>query len=67
MENIGILPLSSQRGRCRTTPLGAGLQSTRVQTPLSSSIKYNVLRERLSEESQNIPGETLKRRGVARE
>jgi hypothetical protein len=37
----------------------AKLEGTRVQTPLSSSIKCNVLRESLSEDSQNI----LKRRG----
>ncbi len=39
----------------------ARLQSTRVQTPLS--IKCNVLRKSLSEDSQNIPCATLKRRG----
>ncbi len=44
---------------------GARLQSTRVQTPLSPSIKCNanVLRENLSEDSQNIPCETLQRKG----
>jgi hypothetical protein len=43
----------------------ARLQSARVQTPLSPSIKCNdnVLRENLSEDSQNIPCETLKRKG----
>jgi hypothetical protein len=41
----------------------ARLQSTRVQTPLSPSFKCNVLRESLSEGSQNIPCATLKRRG----
>jgi hypothetical protein len=40
------------------------LQSTRVQTTLSSlSFKCNVLRESLSVDSQNIPCATLKRRG----
>ncbi len=33
----------------------ARLQSTRVQTPLSPYFKCNVLRERLSVDSQNIP------------
>jgi hypothetical protein len=43
----------------------ARLQSTRVQGRLPSlpCIKCNVLRESLSEDSQNIPGATLKRRG----
>ncbi len=40
----------------------AGIQSTRVQTPLSPSFKSNVLRESLSVDSQNIPCATLKRR-----
>ena len=42
----------------------ANLQKTTVQTPLSSppSIKCNVLRESLSEDSQNVPCATLKRR-----
>jgi hypothetical protein len=38
----------------------ARLQSTRVQTPLSPLIKCDVLRESLSEDSQNIPCATLK-------
>jgi hypothetical protein len=42
----------------------ARLVGTRVQTPLSPSIKCNVLRESLSEDSQNIPWATLKRRGL---
>ncbi len=60
----GILSLSSQRGRCRTTRL-QDHESARVQTPLSPSIKCiaNVLRENLSEDSQNIPCETLQRQG----
>jgi hypothetical protein len=41
----------------------ARLQSTRVQTPLSPSFKCNVLHESLSEDSQNIPCATPKRRG----
>jgi hypothetical protein len=42
----------------------ARLQSTRVQTSLSSpSIKCNVLRESFSEDSQNILCATPKRRG----
>jgi hypothetical protein len=58
MENIsievlpsGILSLSSQSGPCRTLRL----HRTRVQTILYPSIKCNVLRESLSEDSQNIP------------
>ncbi len=43
---------------CKTTEY-----RTRVQTPISPvSIKCNVLRESLSEDSQNIPCATLKRR-----
>ncbi len=42
----------------------ARLHSTRVQSPLSPSIKCNVLRKSLSEDSQNISCATLsKRRG----
>jgi hypothetical protein len=36
-------------------------QSTRVQTALPPSIKCNVLRESLSEDSQNIPCATLEK------
>ncbi len=43
---------------CKTAEYG-----TKVQTPSSPCIKCNVLRESLSEDSQNIPWETLKRRG----
>jgi hypothetical protein len=61
MENIsrgqvlpsGILSLSSQRGRCRTPRL----QDYRVQEyrlPSPPSIKRNVLRESLYEDSQII-------------
>jgi hypothetical protein len=39
------------------------LQSTRVQTPLSPSTRCNVLRESLSEDSQNILCASLKRKG----
>ncbi len=49
-------------GRCRTTLL----QDYRVQEyrlPSPPSIKCNVLRESLSEDSQNISCATLKRRG----
>jgi hypothetical protein len=42
--------------------LVARLQSTRF--PYTPSIKCNVLLESLSEESQNIPGATLKSRGL---
>jgi hypothetical protein len=41
----------------------ARLQSTRVQTSSPLSFKYNVLRESLSLDSQNIPCASLKRRG----
>jgi hypothetical protein len=41
----------------------ARLQSTRVQNPLSPSFRFNVLRESLSVDSQNIPCAALKRRG----
>ncbi len=41
----------------------ARLPSTRVQTPLSPLyFKCTVLRESLTEDSQNIPGATLKKR-----
>jgi hypothetical protein len=59
----GILALFSQRGRCRTSRL----QDYRVQEyrlPSPPSIKCNVLRKNLSEDSQKIPCATLKRRGV---
>ncbi len=69
MENISIevlpssiLSLSSQRGRCRTTRL----QDYRVQEYrliFPPYIKCNVLRESLSEDSQNIPCATLKKKG----
>ncbi len=39
------------------------LQSTRVQAPLSPSIKCNVLRESRCEDSQNIPYAALKKKG----
>ena len=39
------------------------LQSTRVRLPSPPSIKCNVLRESLSEDSQNIPCATLKKMG----
>jgi len=42
-------------GGCKTTEY-----NSTVQTPLSPSIKCNVLRESLSENSQNIPCTTLK-------
>jgi hypothetical protein len=41
-----------------------GLQSTRVQTPLSPFFKCNVLRESLSQHGQNFPCATLKRERV---
>jgi hypothetical protein len=69
MENIqvevlpsGILSLSTERGRCRTSQV----QDYRVQEyrlPSSLSFKCNVLRESRSVDSQNIPCATLKRRG----
>jgi hypothetical protein len=40
----------------------ARLESTKVQNPISPSIKCNVLHDSLSEDSQNIPCATLKRR-----
>ncbi len=71
MENIsievlpipsGILSLSSQKGRCRKTRLqDYGIQEYRLISPPST--KCDVLRESLSEDSQNIPCTTLKRRG----
>jgi hypothetical protein len=39
------------------------LRITSVQTPFSPYIKCNVLRDSLSEDSQNIPCATLKRMG----
>ena len=45
--------------RLQTT--GYRVQKYRLPSP--PSIKYNVLRESLSEESQNIPCATLKSRG----
>jgi hypothetical protein len=42
----------------------ARLQTTRGPTPLSPSIKCNVLRESLSEDSQNIPLRNIKEKGV---
>jgi hypothetical protein len=53
---------TTRLGRCRTSRL----QDHRVQEyrlPSPPSMKCNVLRESLSEESQNIPCATLKRRG----
>jgi hypothetical protein len=59
---VGVLSLSSQRGRCRTTRLqDYCVQEYRLSCPTSS--KCNVLRKSLSEGSQNIPCATLKRRG----
>jgi hypothetical protein len=58
----GILSLSAQRGRCRTSRL----QDYRVEEyrlPSPSSFYCNVLRESLSVDSQNIPCAILTRRG----
>ncbi len=64
MENIGefvtILTGGSMQGTTQ-------LHDYRVQEyrlPSSPSIKCNVLRESLSEDSQNIPCATLERKGV---
>ncbi len=58
---MGILSLSLQRGQCRTTRKTTEYNST--DSPSLSSVKCNVLRESLSEDSLNIPCATLKRRG----
>jgi hypothetical protein len=58
----GILSLSAQGGRCRTSQL----QDYRVQEyrlPSPPSFKCNLLRESLFVDSQNIPCSTLERRG----
>jgi hypothetical protein len=68
MENISRGPtygdsvtILSPMGRCRASRL----QDYRVEYRLTSppSIKCNVLLESLSEDSQNIPCATLKRKG----
>ena len=59
----GILSLTAQRGRCRTSQL----QDYRVheyRLPSPPSFKCNVLRESLSVDNQNIPCATLKKRGA---
>jgi hypothetical protein len=65
MENISRGPtfgdfvtLSAQRRRCRTSQL----QDYRLTSP--PSFKFNVLRESLSVDSQNIPRRTTKEKGV---
>ncbi len=70
MQNIsrrglpsGILSLSSQKGQCRTLRLQDYKEYKSTESPLPPSIKCNVLRESLSEDSQNIPCATLESRG----
>ncbi len=59
----GILSLSAQRGRCKDVTV-ARLQSIQgYKLPSPPSVKWNVLRESLSVDSQNIPCSTLRRMG----
>jgi hypothetical protein len=70
MENIGRGPTFGDfvtiltEGSMQDNTV-ARLQSTvqEYRLPSSPSIKFNVLRESLSEDSQNIPCATLKSRG----
>jgi hypothetical protein len=68
MENISRVPTFGDFVTIRTEASMQDvtverLQSTRGQISLSPSFKRNVLRESLSEDSQNISCATLKRRG----
>ncbi len=62
--STGILSLSSQRGPCRTTRLsGYEVQDCRLHSP--PSMKCNVLRESLSEDSKNMYSlRNIKEKGV---